>query len=287
MSTFDDMVERVILELSGYTEDQESTAVLPGVVTDSATTITLTDGDFSRGIIEIGDELIYAPAVNAGVVTGAIRGFRGSTAATHPAGTEVRDNPRFPRVAVIKGLNDTLQSTFPKLWQAKIAEITTDSRVGYEVPADVERVLRVEAQDVSGLKMWEPVRDWGFDNVANTTDFPSGKCIRVNAPSGRLLQVVYAGRPTALASGDDFTDSGLPLSCEDVIHYGTCARLVSMASAGQQSAIAAEAQLIDARQQTTGALQVSRYFQALFQVRLDEEANALLANHKTRAHRRI
>ena len=116
MSTFAEIVEDTLAEVSSYVKNQEAITVLTQTATDSDTTLTVDDANsLSRGIVEIGNELVYVKSVNATAGTVTIlpggRGWRGTTAAAHGLNTILRNNPTFPRDQIRRAINDTIQES--------------------------------------------------------------------------------------------------------------------------------------------------------------------------------
>jgi hypothetical protein len=87
------------------------------------------------------------------------------------------------------------------------------------------------------------------------------------------------------ANTDDFVDvTGLPDSCQDVIVYGACYRLLSFLDAGRINLSSAEADLNDTKNPYNAGSNASRYVFALFQQRLQEESLKLSDQFPIRIH---
>ncbi len=70
--------------------------------------------------------------------------------------------------------------------------------------------------------------------------------------------------PDFAANTDDFVDvTGLPDSCQDVIVYGACYRLLSFLDAGRINLSSAEADLNDTKIPSSAGSSVSKYVFAL------------------------
>ena len=84
---------------------------------------------------------------------------------------------------------------------------------------------------------------------------------------------------------DDFSEvTGLPDSCQDVVVYGACYRLLSFLDAGRINLSSAEADLNDTKIPSSAGSAASRYVFALFQQRLQEEALKLSDQFPIRIH---
>ena len=65
MSTFDVIVEDVLSEASSYIRNQESITVLTQAADSDDLTFIVDDAtQVSKGLVEIGDELVYVKSVN-------------------------------------------------------------------------------------------------------------------------------------------------------------------------------------------------------------------------------
>ena len=220
MSVFEELIESTLLNLEGWGGDQGIWGTLSASLTDSATTFTvlgptLPDGSgMSTGLMEVGDELVYVQNLNrsTGVVTGALRGWRGTTPAAHASGTLVRSNPKYPRVAVSKAINQAILAVWPQLFAVGTATFTAAwSQPVYALP-DADSIIRVTWRDTS-TTLDVPCMSWRFDKQAARISVG-------DAMPGSTLTVTYSTRPAVLTSGQEFTVSGLPAFCEEVILSG-------------------------------------------------------------------
>ena len=235
MATLNDMVEEILLNLEGYSGDQAVIGTLAADITSSASTATLLGGPFadglgfSTGLVEIGEELVYAQQFNrtTGVYSGMLRGWRGSTAVAHVTGEIVRTNPTYPRLAIRKAINDTITNV--PLFAVKTVDITTTYADRYNLPVDCDRVLHISISPWGYGDAWAELNQW---TVVNDPASPLEATKALDIPahvSGRTLRVVYAAKPTELANlASDFTTTGLPVWSRDVIVYGAMWRLISM-----------------------------------------------------------
>jgi hypothetical protein len=101
---------------------------------------------------------------------------------------------------------------------------------------------------------------------------------------GQTVRVIYAKRPTALASGDDFTDSGLSESARDVVTLGAMIRIIPNLDISRLHIQQAEAAAIAANRQLDAATVISRDLQRRYAVRLSEERTALNKQYPARIH---
>lgn len=293
--TFANLVDRVKQQLLGYTKDQASVSFLTAPMTASDTTFsvdTSTAKSLSRGLIEIGDELILAKNYDYTAGTGMVmagvngRGREATVAATHAANDIITSDPRFPRVRIKEAINDAINGVYPDLWVFAQYEFPyLAARYEYPIPSDADDVYKVVANTVGPSGVWFPVQSWRFNPMASTTSgqvkptpTPTGKTLQIydRIVPGRNVRASYTKAPTLLANdGDLFTSTGFPERYVDLIMYGAIWRLLPAYEAGrlQQSSIEAteRAPLVP----TSAASQASQYFLALYSKRLEEERSRL------------
>lgn len=222
--------------------------------------------ELSPGLIEVDEELMWCTQIDpdANVVYVSVRGIYGSTAASHASGAIARNQPRFPRVTIMRAINDTLRAVYPDLFAVATTELTSNlATATYELPANVELVLEVSYDDDDGTSYWTPLRRYDVNMHANTDVFTTGKSLTIFEPmeSGHAVNVTYRKVPTAMSSlTDEFaTVTGLPESAKECIVYGACARLVGYTETARTNDDAAEARFIDGNP-AGQALNAARYF---------------------------
>jgi len=283
MAILEDMIEEVLLNLEGYIGDQDVYGTLAANITDTATTFTVNgsvfpDGSgFSTGLVEIGTELVYVQNINrtTGEFSGVLRGFRGTEAQTHLANTGVRNNPRFPRIAIVRAINDTIKSLYPSLYAVKTMEITTlGGVVQYDLPANTLNVLHVQILEKGITKSWRPSKRWNFDNTggSNTT---TGKALNIfDAPPSYKVQITYTTEPSALDYGDSFTTvSGFPEWVRDIVVYGACWRLASFVDSAKVAQVSVSQSAINQGAYSgtfSSGTNLAKYFLGMYNQRLQE-----------------
>lgn len=281
MSTFSEIIEDVLSEISSYVRSQESITVLTQAATDSDTTLTVDEASsISRGIVEVGNELVYVKSVNKTAGTASVlpggRGWRGTTASAHPIHTLVRNNPTFPRDQVKRAINDTIRGI--DLRAIGSYTFTFDGTTfAYVLPTDFQDITGVSWDSPDTSDVWPLLKRYRVDRNYRTADDANtmrSAIVLFEAPmSGRDIRVQYTKYPTAMSSeSDDFTTvSGLPQSCEDVIRLGAMWRLVSTIDPGKVTAVAPTADVMDTPVGAGESSTVARYLYQLFSVRLSEE----------------
>lgn len=292
MPSLAEMVEETVGLLNDWTGQQPQQTSLANLITDSALSFIVDDGQtLSRGLAELDDELVYVSVVDqeGGVATippwG--RGQQGSVAASHAAGARVTTTPRPPRHRVKYRINQVIRALYPDLWTVAVDEQTADTREEYPLPATARWVIDVRWQTPGSPVTWEKVRGWRLNTKANLTTFPTGVALTVgDVPSGQKFRTLYAGEPTALAAaGDDFaTVSGLHEGAADLVVMAAASQLVlgQELSRGQLATLEQQQRAVLI---TTGAsMAASRFLKQEYAGRVAAERRRLLASYPSRPH---
>lgn len=284
----DTLVEEVLGEATGHTIDVGQMSWLASSMDASQTTMSVdTSGTrLSRGIVEVGDELVFVASINQDTGEATLapfgRGYMGTDAQSHPQNERVTMTPRFPRKRILDAMNDVLRSTFPSIFAVTTTtfQVAGGGRISYELPAAVDRVLRVEVSTVGPSNDWETADRWFFNRNAVTTAFPSGRSLDLyeyQVP-GRTVQVTYAKQPAALTLAGVFTDSGLRESAWPCILYGTLHRLLTGAVAGESGSESVQAATKN-RQHRSDPAGVQREYFTLHRQYLLDERDRLLTDY--------
>ncbi len=282
MTTYTELTDNVLLYLSGFTTAQDQATYLTTGINTTDLTLPVHDTTaISRGVVEIGDELIWVDTVDDSALTGTVppygRAFRGTTAATHASGVRVVSSPQIPRVNVKRAINEAIISVYPMLYGVGSTTFTfTPSINTYSLPAGTEDILDISWQTIGPTLEWEPIRRYRLDPNADTTAFPTGTSVSLyDYPyPGATIKVTYSKQPTALsADADVFTTvTGLPASSEDVIRTGATMRLLPYVDVPHLSGASAEsAYAANSRPQMAG-IQMGKFLMQTYQIRLAEEA---------------
>lgn len=297
MATFGDLIEEVLLNLEGYAGEQGVFGVLQTGIGATDTTFTINgpvfgDGSgFSTGLVEIGEEIVNVLNLDrsTGIATATLRGWRGSTPAIWSAGTLLRNDPKYPRLAVRKALNDTITTLLPKFGAIKSYEFQAlGAKVRYDMPADCRGVLEVSFSVPGASKAWESSYRFKFDNVGGS-DSTTGKSLNIwDFLPGRLVRVVYWADPSPLVNlSDNFAlTTGLVDWINPTVIYGACYRLSSFADAGNIADNSASQKLINTTQASSfGNQTISKYFNQLFQQGISEAELRLQNMYPPSIHR--
>ena len=296
------MVDEVLVNLSGYTYQQDRSTYLTSAVTtltspsSSPTILSLGSTDnVGKGIIEVNDELMWVNSFDRVANTATIapygRGYLGTTATTHAVDTKVTISPIFPRYSVKKAINDTIRAMGASLLAIKQTSFTFNPAVTtYEFEnLDIENILTMMWQDIGPSKEWIRIRRWDFDPFADVSAWGAGSqtvTIGDYITPGRTVKVMYTTPPAVLANNSDVyeTVTGLPASSKDVAILGAAYRLLAYLDPARASQISPQADEIDARRAFGSANSAARQLFALYTQRLNEEVSAQQGKYPTRVH---
>ncbi len=294
MSTFAELTDSLLLYLSGFSTQQDSATYLTtGIDADDTTLLVADASAIGRGLLEIGDELVWADSVDQSSLTISVppygRGYRSTTAAAHASGERVVSAPLIPRKVAKDAINDTLRSLFPDLYGvASTSFVWVPGTSTYSLPAEAQDVLLVEWQDSTTESEWCAVRRYRVNGNSDTTVFPTGNSITVLDPVivGRTVRVVYTKIPSELSAAADVfaTVTGLPSSCEDLVRLGAAYRLVPFLDVPHFAGQSAEADFSAQQRPAGNAAATSRYFLQQYQLRLQQEAARLGQLYPIRVH---
>jgi hypothetical protein len=291
IDTFGSMIDEVQGSLQAYGTSNDLVVTLLSDALGGDLTLSVDDTDsVSRGIVEIDEEILFVTEADNGTVTVPPwgRGFKGTTAAAHAAGSPVWVAPTWPRAVIAREINNTIKSLYPSLFGVATVELTVASTTWqYELPADCERVLAVEWR-YNFPDGWSTVKSWETSFSANTSDFPTGRALLIGepVPTNAKIHVTYATLPKALSLPENvFTLSGLSPSCRDVVILGTAARLTPWQDTARLPVESVPSDALDNNKPVGNATQVAGSIRQQFQLRLDQERRALLDRYPTRSHR--
>lgn len=272
--------------LRGYTRVSEQATHLTASMTKTDTTMTVANAkQLSSGVAEIGDELVWIDSVNQSNNTVTIapygRGYSNSSVATHAQNERVTFSPMFPRNDVKRAINDTILGLRGFLTGNSYHTFDFKAaKTGYELPQNVDKIIRVEWSDFGSTRAWIPVRRYRLNKQANFDEYPSGKALEIYdyVGPGRTVQVWYSVTPDVMVDGsDDFVDTtGLEDSSRDVVVLGAVARLLSTVDPSRLQRTSVEANVLDEKVPTGSGANAARYVYALFNQRRDEERGRLL-----------
>ena len=294
MTQLIDIINDVQLDLSGFTYRQDRATYLTTAATSGDLVLYVASTEnIGKGIIEIDDEMMWVDSYDRQANTLTIapfgRGYNSTTAAAHSVNTKVIITPTYPRVAIKRAINDTVQAVYPKVFAVGSTPVSfLASRTTYPVPQGAIQILSMAWQSVGPTKEWLPIRQWRWDPIAYASAFPTGRTVSIydNVLPGRTINIVYAQLPVVMSNlTDDFeTTTGLPISMRDVIIYGAAWRLSSYIDPARISVTGAAADEFDTKRPYGTGTNVTKGLQALYQQRLEEESLKQKIQFPTRVH---
>ena len=306
-TTLTNMIDEVLVNLAGYTFQQDRSTYITSAVTTTTSTsaspliLSLGSTDsVGKGILEIDEELLWVDSfdrvANTATVSPYGRGYLGTTAATHTADAKVTISPTFPRFSVKRAINDTIRSLGANIFAVKSTTFTFNAAVSTYAFANlnIKNILTVHWQSIGPTKEWVPIRKWDLDPSANPEAFgyTSGtdqvQTITLGeAPvSGRTVKVVYATDPEPFTSNSQVytTVTGLPESTRDVVILGTAYRLLSFLDPARAAQVSPQADETDSKRPYGASQSATKQLYALYTQRLNEETKAQQQNYPPRIH---
>jgi hypothetical protein len=294
MTTFNNLIDDVQLDLSGFSYRQDRVTYLVSAATTSDLILNVASTDnIGKGIIEIDDEMMWVDSYDRQANTITIapfgRGYNGTTAAAHSTNSKVTITPTYPRYAVKRAINDTIGAVYPKVFATGSSAVSfLASRTTYPLPTDAVQILSMAWQSVGPTKEWLPIRQWRWDPLAYASSFPTGKSVSIydNVLPGRTINIIYAHIPSGMSDlSDNFeTVTGLPSSMKDVIVYGAAWRLSSYVDPARISISSPQADELDVKRPYGTGTNVTKNLQALYLQRLEEESLKQKLQYPTRVH---
>jgi hypothetical protein len=294
------MIDEVLINLSGYTYQQDRSTYLTAAVTtltspsSSPTILSLGSTDsVGKGIIEVGEELMWVDSFDRVANTATIapygRGYLGTTAATAAVDTKVTVSPIFPRYVVKRAINDTIRAMGTQLMVIKQTTFTFNAAQNtYDLGAlGIESILTVMWQDTGPSQEWIRVNRYDFDPLAETNTWGAGSqtlTIYDFITPGRTVKVMYVTQPTAFTSNTETftTQTGYPETARDVVILGAAYRLLTYLDPARASQISPQADEIDAKRPFGSANVAVRQVFALYTQRLREEISAFQGQYPPR-----
>jgi hypothetical protein len=278
MPSFSDLIDETQIMLSGYSQRQDQATFLTANMDDSQLTLTVADaGSLSRGLIEVGDELMWVDSFDRTNSTATLspygRGFRSTRRAPHNAGDRVTVSPSFPRDIIRKQLNNAVTGVFPDIFGVFYTTFQfISSKNTYELPSEADEVLAVSWQTVGPTQEWLPVRQYSMNKNAFVGAFNTGKTITIfdGIVPGRTVHVVYSRQPQELLlPSDDFESvTKLPSYAKEAVILGAAYRLVSFMDSSRLPGESAEIDQIDQQTPVGSGGTVTRALFQLYQQRL-------------------
>ena len=301
-TTLANMIDEVLINLSGYTFQQDRATHLTAAVTTTTSTsaspliLSLGSTDsVGKGILEVDEELLWVDSfdrvANTATVSPYGRGYLGTTAATHTADAKVTISPTFPRFSIKRAINDTIRSLGASIFAVKSTSFTFNAAQSTYAfnSLDIKNILTVSWQDIGPSKEWRPIRKWDFDSTADATAFGANAqtiTLGEDPISGRTVRVVYATDPVAFTTNAQVytTQTGLPESTRDVVILGAAYRLLTFLDPARASQVSPQADETDSKRPYGASQSATKQLYALYIQRLNEETQSQQQNYPPRVH---
>ncbi len=225
--------------LSGYVEELDLVLTAPSPATTGTTLVVqgIATSIVKGVVIEVNAELMYVISVSSTTIN-VMRGYGGSTAATHATGDIVRVSPKFPTNRIISSLNDDLADLSAPgqgLFQMKTTSFTYNAGVdGYDLTgltsAEIDSIYSVTYADI-GTEAAEPdVSSWRLRRNRDTASFSSGLALILytGAWPGQKITVMYKSPFTPITDGTTARSAvGLATTAYDLPPLGAAMALMT------------------------------------------------------------
>lgn len=285
MTTLSDIAEAARAEVYGYTVTQEPVTYLTAPLPEDGLAISVvTANGFSRGIVQVDSELLMVEAVDRPSNTMHLtslngRGIRSTSSSSHPIGATVTMSPVIPKAMAQEAVAEALRADSGLFAVSQIVFPYVSTRNSYPLPSDFREVLSLQWLPPGPDLVWQPIRRWSADRY-------SGALLVGEAPvPGHSVRVTYSKDPIVPDHmSADFTDTGLPYSCVDVIRWSAAWRLVSFLEPYTVVTRSAESDARDRQNGTGNKLRAAQYLLGMYQTRLDEEVRNLQRMYPSRVH---
>ena len=302
MSTLQNMIDEVVINLAGYTYQQDRATHLTSAITtttsSSASPTILSLGsteNLGKGVVEIDEELLWIDSFDRVANTATIspygRGYLGTTAATHTADTKVTISPTFPRYVIKKAINDTVRALGSSIFAVKQTTFTYNAAITtYELEnLNIRNILTMHWESIGPSKEWIRVKRFDFDALPEITTWgATSQTVTIGdiITPGRTVKVVYATEPAALSSNSDVftTTTGLPESVRDVVILGASYRLLTYLDPARAGQVSPQADETDAKRPFGSSGNTTRQLFTLYTQRLAEETKAQQQQYPARVH---
>jgi len=302
MPTLENMIDEVLINLAGYTYQQDRATYIIEDVPATASTIAdpiilqlASTDNIGKGTIEIGEELFWLDSFDRVSNTATVppwgRGYLGTDRTAHVAGTKVTITPTFPRYVVKKALNDTIGAFGSNIFAVKTTSFVFNAaQTTYAFNnLNINNIMTIMWQDIGPSQEWFPIRRWSWDSLASDTAFGSGAqtvTIGDYVQPGRTVKVIYATDPVPFSSNsqDYATQTGLPNSTRDVAILGASYRLLTYLDPARAAQVSPQADETDSKRPFGASQSATKQLYALYVQRLNEETARQQSQYPIRVH---
>jgi hypothetical protein len=279
MALVSELVDEINDSAHSYVRDQEQATSLAGAALAGDLILSVSDAtQLSRGLIEVGDELMWVAQVDTQSSQVSIepwgRAQGGSTATAHAVNSKVVNSPSFPRQRILNVLSDVVQEIFPDVCAVGETFLTHTSGIAlYALPSDVHAVLSVEYRAVGASGSYIPVERWRQNKRPTSVELEVFGRI---PPGDDRIRVTYVKTISVpLAMTDDLETLGYGNGIRGLLVLGAVAKLMVFIEPSRVQSSAVESSARAADVPAGSATSLSRYLYQLFRQRLDDEARQL------------
>jgi len=301
-TTLSDMINEVLINLSGYTYAQDRATYLKTAVTtttsssDNPTILSLgSTENVGKGTLEIDEELMWVDSFdrisNTATISPYGRGYLGTAPDVHSKDAKVTISPTFPRYVIKRAINDAIRAASSSLMTVKTTTFTYQSPVTTYAfnNLDIVNILSMSWQTIGPSKEWVPLRHWTWDSAANSAAFGEGAqsvTIGDYITPGRTVKVIYSTNATPFTSNtQDFsTQTGLEDSTKDLIILGASYRLITYLDPARASVTSPQADETDSKRPYGSSQTATKQLYALYTQRLNEEVQRQQKQYPIRVH---
>jgi len=223
--------------LSGYVEDLDLIITPPTTTTGTSMVVQGIANSIVKGVVvEVNSELMYVTDVSSTTIS-VMRGYAGSTAATHVANDIVRVSPKFPTHRIISAINADLSdisSPAHGMFQMLTTTFTYNGGVaGYNLNTGsnvVDSVYEVTHAAVGSLANEPEIISWRLKRDRDTGSFTSGNALILydGAVPGKTVRVLYKSPLTSITDGTTSRSAtGLAATAYDLPPLGAAMALMT------------------------------------------------------------
>jgi hypothetical protein len=254
----------------------------------------VTQGKLFNSLVELETELLAVSSYDTEAGTAVCPPWFRQQSATpandsFPVGSRVTINPLWPTFNVAQTIVDGINGLYPDLFAAKATQLTSEvTRANYELPSDVDGLLKVSIQDFGPSKMEYKLGRWALDTLN-----PDGKKYLRIVPigiGGRPMEITYRAKPVVPAPetlSATWASTGLPDSASDLPVLHALSTLVPSAEAAKMQTYSVEQSDRSRLVQAGAGTSLSRRYTELYQARLEEERRKLRAVYPPRIHKSL
>lgn len=239
MSTIAEVVNRTRQKLSGFTT-RDRVNVLNAAINSSVTSVTVTYTIGSEttvgAVIEIDYEQMMIVSIATNTLT-VIRGWNGTTPASHSINAVIYIEPVFPASIILHEVTDELCALPQSIFQTSTTVLTFSSGVNQVdlsgATGTVYKILSADRESFDGASYPSFKPNLRLIRNADTSDFPSGYAVAIDGGlsygQSAVVRVVYA-KSLTISSLNTSTDLqsvvGLPITAEDILVLGAGSRVL-------------------------------------------------------------